>query len=185
MLSFFKVNALYNLGSLLVLLIIIRIPVYLYGLPQLIPELQWMLVGEQMNKGFILYSDIWDNTAPLSALVYAGLDSLFGRSQAAFQLMALFFGAVQTIYFNVLVNSRDVFPKRNYVPGLIYVLYLNVSFDCCTLSPVLMGTTFLLLAFGGLVRQVSRSGATDEVFEIGFYISVAAWERPNSESSPA
>ena len=104
MLSFFKVNAVYQIFSLLILLILIRIPVYLVGLPQLIPELQWMLVGEQINKGFMLYADIWDNTAPLSALVYAGLDGLFGRSQTVYQMAALTVASFQVIYFNVMIK---------------------------------------------------------------------------------
>lgn len=174
MLSFFKVNAVYQIFSLLILLILIKMPLYLAGIPELIPELQWMLVGEQVNKGFLMYSQIWDNTAPLSVLVYAGLDGLFGRSQTVYQAVALTVVAFQTIYFNVIINNRDIYAKRNYVPGLIYLLFLNISFDCSTLSPVLMATTFLLMSFGTLVRQISRLQATDEVFEVGFLIGVAS-----------
>lgn len=174
MLSFFKVNAVYQIFSLLILLILIRLPVYLVGLPQLIPELQWMLVGEQINKGFVMYSEIWDNTAPLSALVYAGLDGIFGRSQAVYQIAALTLASFQVIYFNVMMNNRNVLSKRNYIPGLIYLLFLNFSFDCCTLSPVLMATTFVLMSFGTMVRQISRLQSTDEVFEIGFLIGLAS-----------
>ena len=174
MLSYFKVNAVYQIFSLLILLILVRLPVYLVGLPQLIPELQWMLVGEQINKGFVMYSEIWDNTAPLSALVYAGLDGLFGRSQVVYQIAALTFASIQVIYFNVMINNRDVLSKRNYVPGLIYLLFLNISFDCCTLSPVLMATTFVLMSLGTLFRQISRLQSTDEVFEIGFLIGIAS-----------
>jgi hypothetical protein len=174
MLSFFRVNAVYQIFSLLILLLLMRLPVYLVGIPQLIPELQWMLVGEQINKGFVMYADIWDNTAPLSALVYAGIDGLFGRSQAAFQFIALAVASFQVIYFNVMINNRDIFSKRNYIPGLIYGLFLNISFDCSTLSPVLMATTFVLMSFGTIVRQMSRLQASDEVFEIGFLIGIAA-----------
>ena len=174
MLSYFKVNAVYQIFSLLILLILVRMPVYLVGLPELIPELQWMLVGEQINKGFVMYSEIWDNTAPLSALIYAGLDKVFGRSQTVYQLAALSVASFQVIYFNVMINSRDILTKRNYIPGLIYLLFLNISFDCCTLSPVLMATTFVLMSFGTLVRQISRLQSTDEVFEIGFLIGLAS-----------
>ncbi|WP_310587202.1 DUF6427 family protein [Flectobacillus major] len=145
----------------------------MFGLPNLIPELQWMLVGEQINKGFVIYSDIWDNTAPLSAMVYAGIDSVVGRSQSSYQALALLVAAFQVIYFNVIINNRDIFPKRTYLPGLLYAIFLNISFDCCTLSPVLMGTTFVLLAFGTIVKQINRLEATDEVFEIGFLIGIA------------
>ena len=93
---------------------------------------------------------------------------------AVYQIVALAIVAFQTVYFNVIINNRDIVSKRNYVPGLIYLLFLNISFDCSTLSPVLMATTFLLMSFGTLVRQISRLQATDEVFEIGFLIGIAS-----------
>ena len=115
MLSFFKVNAVYQIFSLLILLILVRLPVYLVGLPQLIPELQWMLVGEQINKGFVMYSEIWDNTAPLSALVYAGLDGVFGRSQTVYQIAALTFSSIQVIYFNVMIDRKSTRLNSSHV----------------------------------------------------------------------
>ena len=136
MLSFFRVNALYQIFSLLILLFVTRIPILLNGAPELVPELQWMLVGEQINKGFVMYSDIWDNTAPLSSMVYAGIDSLVGRSPLAYQVLAFLVAAFQVIYFNVVINNRDIFPKRSYLPGLMYTLFLNISVDCTTLSPL-------------------------------------------------
>ena len=97
MLSFFRSNAVFQVFSLLVLLVLVRLPVYMTGLPLLVPELQWMLLGEQLNKGLLLYVDVWDSTAPLAALVYAGLDVLFGRSQAAFAAAALLCSAIQVV----------------------------------------------------------------------------------------
>ncbi|MBP6409606.1 MAG: hypothetical protein KA313_00740 [Pseudarcicella sp.] len=173
MLSFFRVNALYHIFTLFLFSVLLRLPVYLNGLPELIPELQWMLVGERINRGFLMYAEIWDNTAPLSAMVYAGIDLLFGRSQVAYQIFGLFLTTFQAVYFNIMLNNRDVFIKRSFLPGLFYVLFLNISFDCCTLSPVLMSTTFLLFAFSSLTKQLKRLETSDEVFEIGFFIALA------------
>lgn len=173
MLSFFRVNAPYQYVSLLALLALFRLPLLFHPLPLLLPELNWMLVGEQMHRGHMLYRDIWDNVSPLSGLVYWLLDVAFGRSQVAYQVAATTVSMVQIIYFNYVVNSRDVYPERNFWPGLLYMLFLNLSVDCTTLSPVLLSTTFLLLAFGTLIQQLERRGATDEVFEVGFYIGIA------------
>ncbi len=178
MLSFFRVNAFYQIISLLLLLIAIRLPIYLSGLPLLIPELQWMLTGEQINKGFLLYADIWDSTSPFAALVYAGIDRFFGRSQVAYLVVALSFASFQVIYFTLLANRKDFYKDRNYIPGLFYVLFLNISFDYFTLSPAMMASTFMLLAFGAMVKQMDRQGATDEVFEVGFYLGVATLFHP-------
>ena len=133
-----------------------------------------MIVGEQISQGNLLYRDIWDSVSPLSALVYWGMDTLFGRSMIALHGAATLVAVFQVVYFNYLINTRDIFPDRTFWPGLLYMLFMHLSFDCMTLSPVLMSTSFLLLAFGTLVRQMDRRGATDEVFEVGFYIGVAA-----------
>jgi hypothetical protein len=159
---------------LLGLLLLIRLPLLLHSFPLLIPELNWMIVGEQISQGNLLYRDIWDSVSPLSALVYWGMDTLFGRSLVALHGAATLVAVFQVVYFNYLINTRDIFPERTFWPGLLYMLFMHLSFDCMTLSPVLMSTSFLLLAFGTLVRQMDRRGATDEVFEVGFYIGIAA-----------
>lgn len=160
--------------SLLGLLILIRLPLLLNPFPLLTPELNWMIVGEQISQGDLLYRDIWDSLSPLSALVYWGIDSLFGRSPVVLHGAATLVSVFQIVYFNYVVNHRDVYPDRTFWPGLIYMLFMHISFDCLTLSPVLMSTSFLLLAFGTLIRQMDRRGATDEVFEVGFYIGISA-----------
>jgi Family of unknown function (DUF6427) len=173
MLSFFKVNANYQFISLIILLVLLRLPFLLGTTPMLIPELNWMLVGEKMNQGQLLYEGIWDNISPFSAIVYWFIDSLFGRSQAAYQVFAALFMLFQALYFNFLSNQRQLFPDRTFVPGAIYLLFLNMSFDCSSLSPMLMATTFILLSFGTLIKHITREGVGDDVFEVGFYLSIA------------
>ncbi|WP_428666344.1 hypothetical protein [Runella sp.] len=173
MLSFFRVNAPYQILSLIIILVMLQFPFYINAPDLLVSELQWMLVGEKMGQGFMLYRDVWDNLSPLSAAAYWGIDELFGRSPIAHRSIANVLILFQAVYFNYLSSQRQLFTERNYVPGVLYLLFINVSFDCSILSPVLMATTFILLAFGTLIRQMQREGVTDEVFELGFYLSVA------------
>jgi hypothetical protein len=174
LLSFFRTYAPYQYVVLLALLALVRLPLLISPLPLLIPELNWLLVGEQMSQGYLLYRDIWDSVSPLSALIYWLLHAAFGRSQFSFQVAATVVSAFQVVYFNYLTNTRNVYRERNFWPGLLYGLFLHLSFDCLTLSPTLLATTFLLLAFGTIIRQMERRGATDEVFEAGLYIGLAA-----------
>jgi hypothetical protein len=153
--------------------LLLRLPFLWSDVPLLVPELNWMLVGEQMNRGFMLYRDIWDNVSPFSGLVYWTIDTLVGRSQLAFQAIAAVLSIFQIIYFNYVIHSRELFSERSYVPGAIYALLLNISFDLATLSPMLMATTFLLLAFGTMVKLITRRQVTNEVFELGMYIGIA------------
>ena len=173
MLSFFRVNARYQTVSLVIFFLLLRLPFFLGEVPLLIPELSWMLVGEQMSKGFMLYRDVWDNVSPLSGLTYWLIDSLFGRAQWALQFGALTVALIQILYFNFVIYSREVFPERNFIPGALYALFLNISFDLGTLSPMLMANTFLLFAFGSIVKILVRREVTTQVFEMGLYIGIA------------
>ncbi|MCF2442922.1 hypothetical protein L0657_03060 [Dyadobacter sp. CY345] len=173
MLSFFRVNAAYQMISVVVFFLLLRLPFFFGGIPLLIPELSWMLVGEQMNHGFMLYRDVWDNVSPFSGLAYWLIDSVFGRSQGVYQLIAAGLGIIQILYFNYVIFSREVFPERTYIPGALYAIFLNISFDLGTLSPMLMANTFLLFAFGLIVKILVRREATNQVFEMGLYIGIA------------
>jgi len=173
LLSFFRVNATYQNISLVLFFALLRLPFLWSEVPLLIPELSWMLVGEQMNRGFMLYRDIWDNISPLSGMVYWAIDSLFGRSQLAYQAAAAMISVFQILYFNYVIRARDVFSEKTYVPGVIYALFLSVSFDLATLSPMLMGSTFLLLAWGAMLTMLQRRQITNDIFEMGLYIGIA------------
>lgn len=173
MLNFFRGYSSIHILGLVLFFLLIRLPFFLYESPILIPELGWMLVGEQMSRGFILYKDIWDNVSPLAGTVYWGMDLLFGRSQFAYHCAAIVLSLFQIIYFNYIFVSRDMFPERSVIPGAIYAVLLSISFDMVTLSPMLMSATFLLLALGGMVKIVAKRQATGEVFEIGIYLGIA------------
>lgn len=173
MLFLFRNTKIFQLVLLASFFLGLRLPVYLSDAPLLISELGWMLTGEQLSKGFMLYRDIWENISVLSGMVYWGLDVLFGRSQAAYHVIACIIGLFQVFYFNYLCNSRDFFPEATSIPGLVYAVLLNLSFDMFTLSPMLMATTFLLMAIGVIAKMIDRPEVSDEIFEAGIYIGIA------------
>lgn len=172
MLRFFKTNASYQIFSLIILLILVRLPLFFNQLPLLIPELKWQLTGEQLAAGNLLYVDVLDNIGPFSGIIYALVHYFFSRSITAYHLIAFLITAIQIIYFTVLAHQKSLFKDRNYVPGLVLILFYSLSFDFYTLSPALMGNLFVMLAFGKFLNQIERFGATDEVFEIGVYLGI-------------
>lgn len=173
MLFLFRNTKLFQVFLLAFFFLAVRLPVYWSEPPLLISELGWMLTGEQLSKGFMLYRDIWENISALSGMVYWGLDFLFGRSQTAYHILACAIGLFQVLYFNYLCNSRDFFPESTTIPGLVYAVLLNLSYDMFTLSPMLMATSFLLLAIGVIARMIDKPEVTDEIFEAGLYVGIA------------
>jgi hypothetical protein len=157
------------------LAVIIKVPFLGHQLPMLLPELEWMLVGEKIHNGQFLYKEVWTNVGPLASFIYWAIDVSFGRSQFIYEFMAILITYFQALYFTFVCNTRQTFLEKNYAPGLIYVLLMSLSFDMSKLSPVLLSTTFLLFAFNKLLKQMERrEGVSDEVFEIGLYIGIAS-----------
>jgi len=148
-------------------------PYILNALPVLNTELEWMLLGERLNSGKSLYSQIWTSVGPLSAYFYGFVHFLFGRGQLFYELTSLFVVFVQAILFTNIVNNNRSFIERNYLPGLLYILMMSLSFDSNKLSPALLATTFLLFAINSLFKHIDNGNTSSErIFEIGLFLGL-------------
>jgi hypothetical protein len=173
-LRFFSINDPYRLVGAFFLLVIFRIPFWISGPDLMIPELQWMLIGERMSRGFVMYYEIWDYTSPLSATVYWFIDMIFGRSVIAYHILALIFAFIQVYLFNFIAYKNKFFPVNGYIPALVYAVLISFSMDFLTLSPILMGTTFVLLALNNIISQIEFRAKRDEkLLSIGLYLGIA------------
>jgi hypothetical protein len=137
LLGYFRINDPYRLVIIFVLLLIFKVPFYITSDWLTIPELRWLLVGERINGGALLYVDIWVDTGFLSAWVYAALDWLFGRSWLALQLFGLILFYFQIFYINFLALKHKMYNENNYIPGLIYGVGGLLFFNLTILSPML------------------------------------------------
>jgi hypothetical protein len=144
----------------------------IFGYPLLVPELNWMLVGEKMGEG-LLYSNVWTTLEPLSAGVYYFLESVFNRSVLPYQIMALILTFSQAMILNLILHFHNSYSDRTYIPSLLYLLFSSLFFDFYTLSPVLMGVTFLLPALSLLIGQ-NKSKNLESIFYVGLLIGVAS-----------
>src|SRR5690554_580906 len=131
--------------GILFLMVILRIPYMLLEIPLLQPELVWMLTGERLAHGFSMYVDIIDDNGPLSAGIYWLIHVFVGKSFLAYQLIAGLIILFQIFYINSLFIQYKAFEENTYIPALVMTVLFHLSFDFLTLSPALMGTTFILL----------------------------------------
>lgn len=133
-----------------------------------------MLVGEKLANGSDMYSDVWETVSPLSAAVFGAVDFLFGRSQTAYILIAWVFVCVQVFFFNRLVLANKVYNENTYVPGLIYGLMASLHSDFFTLTPMLMGVTFLLPAINNIFSHIEvRAKHDEQILYIGLFVGLA------------
>ena len=139
----------------------------------LVPEFQWVLLGEKLSEGLLLYSSVEDHTAVLSGGVFWVMHELFGRSHIASQLIALFFTCIQAVSFNLLVNKNDLLKDHTYLPGIVYIIITSLYLDFYIVSPAMLGLTFALYGFSRFF-QILKNGNTDDLsFKLGINIGIA------------
>lgn len=156
------------------LLLILRIPYWLLEIPLLQPELVWMLIGERMSQGHSMYVGIVDDMGPLSAGVYWLLHLMVGKSLLAYKIAAGGLILFQIGFVNNFLIQFKAFEDNSYIPALVMTVFFHLSFDFLTLSPALMGSTFVILALAQLFSQTVRHQDQPEpVFLVGLFFGIA------------
>jgi hypothetical protein len=136
-------------------------------------ELKWLLVGERLGDGFLMYKETYDYTSPLSVFVYKLIDFIFGKSRFAHQSIATIWLFVNAASFNLLLVRNRVYKESNYLPALFFVLIASTIPDFMALSPQLMASTFVILALNNVFRRIDNE-VTDELFLFsGIYLGIA------------
>lgn len=174
MVKFLRTNDPFRILGLIFILGMCRLPVFIYKIPLSIQELNWMVLGEKLSKGFLLYQDIWETTAPLSATSYAMIHLAFGKSQLAYQIIALLLAFGQAMFFNYVCRKNELFNEKSFLPAAVYIVLMNLFFDFFTLSPVLMSATFLLLAIDNVFYHIKQETSDTSIFNTGFYVGLAS-----------
>lgn len=181
LLSFFKVNDPFRLiGVGLFALILTLVYLFVNPFPLTNPQLIWMVLGERLNEGNFLYLDVIDDTGPLSAAFFALVDFVFGRNMFAYEILGRALILVQVIYWNTILIKYRVFDENTYLPSIIMMALFHISFDLLSLSPTLLGSTFLILALGQLFSQtVLQKETSESTLLIGLYAGLATGFNPN------
>jgi hypothetical protein len=142
---------------------------------QTIPELSWMIVGERMNEGALLYVGIRDDIGPLSALTFRGIDLVFGRSERALEIFGLILFCFQIFYLNYIALKHKMYNENNYLPALFYGIFGLTFFNIMVLSPQMLGLTFVLLSLNSLFSHIETRNKSDgNLLNIGLYIGLAS-----------
>ena len=120
-----------------------------------------------------MYKDVWDFTGPAAAGFYGLLHFLFGKSIVAYRAIAIVLVVIQAAIFNDLLLKNKAYNQNTYVPALLYAVFMHMSFDFFTLSPVLIGMTFVLLGIHNLFRRMDNTTRDDLFVKMGLNMAVA------------
>ncbi|MCD8539163.1 MAG: hypothetical protein LRY55_04930 [Leadbetterella sp.] len=174
MLTFFRIYSVFQILSILIILVAIRMLFFTPQLPLLSNELEWMLIGRKLNEDLFLYNEVLTQVAPLSSYFYQLIDATFGHSQLVYEIIATGVLYLQALLFNFMISKRNLFNEKNYIGALLYVVLMSISFDLMKLSPALLANTFVLLGVNSVLSQIEkRDGVGDDVFETGIFFGLA------------
>ncbi len=173
MLRFFRVNDSNRLIVIFLILIVLRSILSWQGVPLNFFELKWLLIGQRMDEGFMMYKEIYDYCGPLSVFMYWLLDALFGKSLVAHHIISSLLIFLNAVIFNLLLIRNRVYKESSYLPALFFVLMVLAFPDFMALSPQLMAMTFILLALNNVFKRIANE-VTDDLFLIaGLYLGIA------------
>ncbi|MFY0601918.1 MAG: hypothetical protein JXR03_19745 [Cyclobacteriaceae bacterium] len=175
MLQFFRRNDPYRLIFVFLILVVIRVVWIVFGLPVSTLELKILLLGERLGNGFVMYSETFDYTGPLSAMVYKWLDFIFGASRWVHVVFSTLLIILQAGILNSILLRNKAFEENNYLPAFLYVILMSSTADFFILSPQLMSLTFVILSLNQIFRRIDNV-ATDELFlYAGIYTGLATF----------
>ena len=110
---------------------------------------------------------------PLSALLFGALQSLGKTYPLVSTMAAATLTFIQALLVNGMVNNNKITNRKNYLGGLLFIIYTSFFPQNLFLSPVLISTTFLVLATGkifGLIRKEKNHG---DIFDVGFLAALS------------
>jgi hypothetical protein len=175
LLRFFRINDPYRLLGILVVLILISLPLFLDPVKLTLDGLKMFVLGESLNQGMSLYSEILTSTPPLAAWMQGWIEMLFGRSQTAAQVLSLIFVFFQVSFFTVILINSRAHHENTYLPGLIFGVLALFSFDMLSFPNELIASTVLLFAMNNLFKEIEFRIQRDElVLNLGLYVGIAS-----------
>lgn len=89
-------------------------------------------------------------------------------------LLTIVLLALQAVLINVLVSNHRLASEVSLFPGLFYILIASSLPDFLCFSPIHLGNTFLIIAFGGLMSTYKQSSCADLIFNAGLWMGVAS-----------
>ncbi|MGC4020612.1 MAG: hypothetical protein QM734_01040 [Cyclobacteriaceae bacterium] len=174
-LRFFRLNDPYRLFGVLLVMTLMALPLFINEPANTVSELKTIILGETLNAGKTMYSQVVDDTPWLAAGFAKCVDFMFGRSLLARHILALLLLFFQAAFFSFILIRNRAYNENNYLPALIFGLLCFFSFDMLTLSNELLASTFVLFALNNLFKEIEFKVQRDEiVLNLGFFLGLAS-----------
>ncbi|MEQ9593783.1 MAG: hypothetical protein RLN86_14350 [Cyclobacteriaceae bacterium] len=174
LLRFFRINDPYRLLGVLLIIILISLP-FLMGAHQItLNELKGLVLGETMRSDLLMYVHLFDDTPPFATFLYWLMDSLFGRSILARQIIVVMLIFFQASYFGVKLIYHKAYNENTYLPSLIFGVLCFFSLDVVSFSAEIVASLLLLLSLNKIYNLLEFKVQRDEiVLKLGVYMGLS------------
>lgn len=175
LLRLFRLNDPYRLLGALMFLILASLGFLIDWPAVTLIELKSLVVGQVLNDGKSLYSEVLTTTAPMAGWLYKFIEFLFGQSTTARHILALLILFFQGAFFAILLINNKAQNESTYLPALIFAILCLYSFDMLIVTPELLASTFLLFALNNIFKEVEfRIQRDSTVLNLGVYLGLAS-----------
>src|SRR5260221_6607342 len=156
-------------------MVIASIPLLLNPEAITLQELKDLVLGEALNDGKTMYTQVVDDTPWLASQFAKWTELIFGRSLTARYILALLILFFQAGFFSFILIRNKAYNENNYFPALIFGVLCFFSFDLLSLSSELFASTFLLFALNNLFKEIEFRVQRDEtILNLGVYLGIAS-----------
>jgi hypothetical protein len=173
MVQIFRKGSIDRLLVLLGLFALLHFPYLLWNDHILVQELLRIRLGERLANGWWLYAQAADDTAPLPALLYGLLAKIGLDDFRLLRILATFLILFQALWLNRMTIRYQLVSEKNYLIAFFYLLAARCGGDTLSLSPVLLGMTFILFSAGRFFRMLKEGASSEDAMFTGLWIGAA------------
>lgn len=116
----------------------------------------------------------FQNTEPLSAPVFQFLQNTAQNQVALSLVLSGILTFIQALLINGVVNYNKILPRKNYLPGAVFIIFVSFFKASLLLSPALLSLTFLIVATGRLFNLAKKEKSYGAIYDVGFLTCLAA-----------
>jgi hypothetical protein len=80
---------------------------------------------------------------------------------------------VQAILVNEVVNANKILPKKNYLPGVLFIIFFSFFRENLWLTPSSIALTCMIICTGKIFGLVRNEKAYADIFDMGFLVAIA------------
>ena len=162
MLRHFAINDPLKIFSAALIMLILRLPFFIFGDAQPDNLLFLNLLGEKIALGNWMYSDIYTSVEPFAGLYYGLMNFFFGGSVWSYYIFGYLNAVILVILFNNMLLESNANVNKTYVPALVFSVLVSIEPDLYAHTPLMIATTFILLILTYMFKHLEFRTKKDE-----------------------